>query len=51
MIHPEHHERIVALHETTKQVLAERQVDKHAKIAIRKAKQAKTGFPSDKSPI
>jgi hypothetical protein len=51
MIHPEHAKSIVELHTATKQVLADRQADKHVKIAIRKAKQKISGFPSDKSPV
>lgn len=51
MIHPEHRKRIAKLHKQTKKVLEQRQEDKHARIAIRKAKQAQAGSPSDKSPI
>jgi len=51
MIHPEHSERIVKLHADVKKELADRQAEKMARIAVRKNRQAKTGFPSDKSPV
>lgn len=51
MISDTHRERITALHATVKQTLADRQADKMAKIAVRKAKQEASGFPSDKSPV
>lgn len=51
MIHPEHRERILKLHADTKEVLAARQADKAARIAVRKSRQAASGFPGDKSPV